>query len=229
MGLTISLVAVVLGLVLLSRRGVQSPGPLLRLPARPPSVDDQRDLVEAIAVFTELLRDSVAAAAGLEQAIAISAEACPTRLQPHVRRLVARLQYGRVDDSLRQFASEIGHPSCDFVVAALLTSVNHQTRDLGSLLTQLSESTREESRLYLRVWVSRARTRTAVRIVSVSLAVFVAGLMLMSPQYLRAYGSPGGVLVLVIVVTGFSTGLLLLDRMSRFAPQVRLVTDRSGE
>jgi len=58
--------------------------------------------------------------------------------------------------------------------------------------------------------------------------VFVAGLMLLSPQYLRAYGSPGGGLVLAIVVTGFSTGLLLLDRMSRFAPQVSLVTDRSG-
>jgi Flp pilus assembly protein TadB len=68
-----------------------------------------------------------------------------------------------------------------------------------------------------------------VRIVSASLAVFVAGLMLMSPQYLRAYGSTGGVLVLAIVVTGFSAGLLLLDRMSRFAPQIRLVTDRSGE
>ena len=39
----------------------------------------------------------------------------------------------------------------------------------------------------------------------------------------------GGALVLAIVFTGFSAGLLLLDRMSRFAPQVRLVTDRSGE
>lgn len=228
MGLSISLVAVALGLVLLFKRGIHAPGPLSRLLSRPPSVDDQRDLVEAVAVFTELLRDSVAAAAGLEQAITISAEACPPRLQPHVRRLVARLQYGRVDDALRQFASEVSHPSCDFVVAALLTSVNHQTRDLGSLLTQLSESTREESRLYLRVWVSRARTRTAVRIVSASLAVFVAGLMLLSPQYLRAYGTPGGGLILAVVITGFSVGLLLLDRMSRFAPQVRLVTDRSG-
>jgi len=66
MGLSISLVTVVLGLVLLSKRDVQAPALLLRLWTRPPSVDDQRDLVEAVAVFTELLRDSVAAAAGLE-------------------------------------------------------------------------------------------------------------------------------------------------------------------
>ncbi len=228
MGLTVSLVSAVLGLAVLANRGVPLRSIVRRLPSRRPSVDDQRELVEAVAVFTELLRDSVASATGLEQAITNSAEACPPRLEPHVRRLVARLQYGRVDDSLRQFASEVDHPSCDFVVAALLMSVSHQTRDLSSLLTQLSESTREEARLYLRVWVSRARTRTAVRIVSVSLAVFVGGLMLMSPQYLRAYGSPGGTVVLAVITTGFSAGLLLLDRMSRFAPQVRLITDRSS-
>jgi Flp pilus assembly protein TadB len=228
MGLIFAVSVAGLGLCLLLGRNVGLRGAISWSLLRRPSVDSQRELVEAVAVFTELLRDSVVAAAGLEQAIQIVADVCPPRLEPHVRRLVARLQYGRIDDSLRQFASEIGHPSCDFVVAALLASVSHQTRDLGSLLTQLSESTREESRLYLRVWVSRARTRTAVRIVSVSLGVFVGGLMLMSPQYLSAYGSPVGAAVLAVVASGFSAGLILLDRMSRFAPQVRLVMDRES-
>jgi hypothetical protein len=52
--------------------------------------------------------------------------------------------------------------------------------------------------------------------------------MLMSPQYLSAYGSPVGAAVLAVVASGFSAGLILLDRMSRFAPQVRLVMDRES-
>lgn len=224
MGLTLSLVLVLTGSVLVGRR-------LLTQHALPwhsarPTVEDQRELVEAVAVFTELLRDSVAAAAGLEQAISITAEACPARLIAHVRRLVARLQYGRLDDALRQFAGEVGHPSCDFVVAALLTSLGNQTRELGSLLSHLSESTREECRLYMRVWVSRARTRTAVRIVSGCLAVFVAGLTLLNPGYLGAYSSPVGMAVLLTVAAGFASGLLLLDRLARFSPAARIITER---
>jgi Flp pilus assembly protein TadB len=185
-------------------------------------------LVEGIAVFAELLRDAVSAAAGLEQALAIAVKACPACLEPQARRLVARLRYGRVDDALRQFSAEVGHPSCDFLVAALLMAVSHQTRDLGSLLGQLSESAREECRLYLRVWVSRARTRTAVRIISVSLVAFVAGLFLLSPGYLQAYRTLNGLVVLGVVAFGFVSGLVMLDRMARFTPPARLITERSG-
>lgn len=227
MGVTLVLltVAVGAGLVVAGARGTN----VSRLPiTRRLGVEDQRELVEGIAVFTELLRDAVSAAAGLEQALSVTVEACPACLEPQARRLVARLQYGRVDDALRQFAAEVGHPSCDFVVAALIMAVTHQTRDLGSLLGQLSESAREECRLYLRVWVSRARTRSAVRIISGSLAVFVAGLMLLSPDYLRAYGSTSGLAVLSLVAAGFVSGLVTMNRMARFTPPPRLIAERGA-
>jgi Flp pilus assembly protein TadB len=227
-GLTVVVLMIITG-VFLVIAGMRGLNPSRVAPARSPRLHDQRELVEGIAVFAELLRDSVSAAAGLEQALAITAEACPACLEPQVRRLVARLQYGRVDDALRQFSAEVGHPSCDFLVAALLMAVSHQTRDLGSLLGQLSESAREECRLYLRVWVSRARTRTAVRIISVSLVAFVAGLFLLSPGYLQAYRTLNGLGVLGVVAFGFVSGLVMLDRMARFTPPARLITERSGK
>ena len=187
---------------------------------------DQRELVEAIATFAELLRDSVSSASGLEQAIRTVADSCPVIIRPAVVRLSAAMRYERTEDALRGFADEVAHPTADFVVAALLSAVQHQTRDLGSLLTQLSDSAREECRLYLRVWVSRARTRSAVRIVAASLGAFVLGLILFSPGYLSPYASLSGVVALAVVVSGFASGLLLLDRMATFSPPPRLITRR---
>ena len=187
---------------------------------------DQRDLIEAIAVFTENLRDTVVSSAGLEQAITSSLDSCPQAIEPAVRRLVADLRYGSLDDALRQFADELSHPASDFVVAALLSSVQNQTRDLSGLLGQLSRSAREECNVYLRVWVSRARTRSAVRIVAMCLFAFTGGLLVLDRAYLLPYASPSGMSVLLAVACGFAYGLWLLDRMARFTPPVRLIRPR---
>ena len=189
---------------------------------------DQRELVEGIATFAELLRDSVSSASGLEQAIRTVADSSPVVIRPAVVRLTAGIRYGRIDDALRAFADELAHPTADFVVAALLAAVQHQTRDLGSLLTQLADSARDECRLYMRVWVSRARTRSAVRIVAASLVVFVTGLLLFSPAYLAPYASKAGIVALGVVAAGFTCGLWLLDRMATVAPPERLISGRTS-
>lgn len=196
------------------------------MPVTKRHLTDQRELVEGIATFAELLRDSVSSSSGLEQAIRTVADACPAAVRPAVVRLTASMRYVRTDDALRQFADDLAHPTSDFVVAALLTATQHQTRDLAGLLTQLSESAREECRLYMRVWVSRARTRSAVRIVGASLAVFVVSLMLFSPGYLAPYASPAGFVALAAVSCGFACGLYLLDRMAAFSPPARLIAGR---
>lgn len=188
---------------------------------------DQRELVEGIATFAELLRDAVSSASGLEQAIRTVADSSPAAIRPAVVRLTATMRYGRTEDALRQFADDLSHPTSDFVVAALLVAVQHQTRDLAGLLTQLSESAREECRLYMRVWVSRARTRSAVRIVGASLAVFASSLLLFSPGYLAPYASVSGMVALAFVGCGFACGLLLLDRMAAQGPPERLISSRS--
>lgn len=187
---------------------------------------DQRELIEAIAVFTENLRDTVVTATGLEQALSTAIESCPGVIEPAVRRLVAGMKYGKVEDALRRFADDLAHPASDFVVAALVSSIQNQTRDLSGLLTQLSASAREECNLCLRIWVTRARTRSAVRIVSGSLLVFVLGLAMFDTQYLAPYASLSGMFVLVLVMGGFGLGLWLLDHMSRVQPAARLVRPR---
>lgn len=187
---------------------------------------DRGELTEAIAVFTEHLRDTVVSATGLEQAIASTLDACPGPIEPAVRRMVAQMQYGGLEDALRRFASDLAHPASDFVAAALLSAVRNQTRDLSGLLTQLSASAREECALHTRIWVSRARTRSAVRIVAGTLVAFVVGLALLDPSYLAPYRTLEGVVVLLAVAAGFACGLFLLEKMARFQQPVRIIRER---
>jgi Flp pilus assembly protein TadB len=183
----------------------------------------QHEFIEAIAVFTEQLRDAIMSSSGLEQAIAVAAETSSELIRPQVNRLVAELRYGRVEESLRSFADDLGHPTSDFVVAALLVAVRNETRDLGALLTQLSDAAREECRLHLRVWVSRARMRSSVRIITSCVVGFVTLLLLFDPLYLAVYATREGIIMGAVVTAGFASGLIALNRMSATQDSRRLL------
>ena len=188
--------------------------------------EDQRALVEAVATWTENLRDTISASSGLEQAIIATENHSPRAIAPAVRRLVASLRYGTLEDGLRRFADDVSHPTCDFVVAALITSAQHQTRDLGQLLGHLSECARSECHLYLRIWVSRARSRTAVRIISGAVGTFIAGLVLFNRNYLAPFLSFEGAVVLAFISASFATALLWLQRIAQISTPARFLSGR---
>jgi Flp pilus assembly protein TadB len=187
------------------------------------AVDDQRALVEAVAVWTENLRDSMTASSGIEQAISDTARHAPSILSEDVNRLVASLRYRRIDEALREFAHALGNPTSDFVIAALILSIGHHTRDFIGLLTHLSDAARAETDLYTRIWVSRARSRTAVRIITGSVASFVVGLVLLNPLYLRPFLTPTGLVVLSGICLSFGCGLVWLRSMTSLDPPPRFL------
>ena len=190
--------------------------------------EDQRVLVEAIASWTESLRDTISASAGLEQAIIATENHCPRAINEPVQRLVASLRYGTLEDALRRFADDIAHPSCDFVVAALVTASTHHSRDVTQLLTHLAECSRSECELYLRIWVSRARTRTSVRIISGTILFFALGLFIFNLNYLRPFFSREGAFVLLAVAMSFACSLYWMSQIARVEVPGRLLAHRVG-
>lgn len=189
---------------------------------------NQRELIEAVATWTEQLRDTIVAAHGLEQAIAVTSDLAPAVIAPAVRRLAAALRYGATDDALRRFADDVNHPTCDFVVAALITAHHHQARELGALLTHLSECAREESRAQLRVWVSRARTRSAVRIIGWVVVLFAGALAVFDPSYLSPFMSSQGLIVLMFDVLIFFAALSMLRKLSSIGQPQRFIARRNA-
>lgn len=181
--------------------------------------------IEAIAVWTELLRDTLAASAGLGQAIVATAELAPRVIRPSVIGLAERMTNGiPIEDALRAFAGELSDPSADIVVCALILASTAQAQRLTDLLGALAASAREEVAMRLRVEASRASSRSSVRTVVVFSLAFAAALMVVARSYLAPFSSFSGQIVLLVVGALYSSGLWLMIRMVRTRPGVRLLS-----
>lgn len=194
-----------------------------------PRVEQRNDqeIVDAIATWTEQIRDTIAGARGLEEAIIATSDQSPKPIRNAVNRLSAFIVYGRLDDGLRRFADEVGHPTADFVVAALSTAHHHQARELGALLSGIAECARDESRMRSRIWVGRARTRTSLRIITLVVVAFVGGLFLFNRSYLLPFASPQGQGVLAVVLVLFAASLGMMHRLARIEAPERFVRKKT--
>jgi tight adherence protein B len=142
---------------------------------------------EAIAAWTEMVRDSMVAASGLEEAIAATGPVAPEPIDPEVRRLVHRLDPHAgvpLPDALAAFGADVHHPSADLVVAALQLAARMEVADLTSLLSRLAEAIRDDARMRIRIDVGRTRIRTAAKVIVVVVAATVVLLAMTNLDYL---------------------------------------------
>ena len=185
--------------------------------------------IEAIATFTEMLRDTISAAAGLEQAILAAEPVAPAPIREHVVLLGARIRRGqRLPAALRAFAAETADPTADLVVAALLLAAEQQARDLAQLLGSLADSARQHAVMRMRVAAGRARVRTAARIIIAVTMLLVVGLLAWSRAFLQPYGTPAGQLMLLVVGGCFAAGFWWLHRISVMDSDPRILTNLAG-
>ncbi len=114
-------------------------------------------------------------------------------------------------------------------MAALVTAAQREARDLVPLLGSLARSTRAEAEMRMRIHASRARLRTAVRVIVGSLGVFAGGLILFNPRYLEPYRTVTGQLVLLLVAAILVGAYVLMQRMARLQSPDRFLTRVGSE
>ena len=171
--------------------------------------------IEAIASWSEMLRDTMAGAAGLEQAITSTAPMAPAPIRREVITLAGRLGRERLATALRAFADDVADPTCDLVVASLTLAAEHQVHRLGELLGTLAQAAREQATMRLRVEAGRARTRTSVKVILGVTATLAFGLALLNHTYLEPYDTALGQLVLLGIGGIFAAAFAWLARMAK--------------
>jgi hypothetical protein len=179
---------------------------------------------EAIASWTEMLRDTMAGAHGLEETLVATAPVAPAAIAPEVARLTGRVGQEPLPQALRALADDLAHPTGDLVVAALTLAASGAVRDLGELLGTLAEAARQEAAMRLRVEATRARLRTAVRMIAACTLGTAASLVVLNPSYVSVYSSSLGQAALALIAAAWGTALWWLARMSEFAAPERFLT-----
>lgn len=185
--------------------------------------------LEALAVWTESLRDTIAGAVGLEQAIIATARAAPDPIAPQLRLLADRLRVRvPLETALRRLADDLDDTSADLIVAALILNSRLRGPGLRQVLTSLSESARAELEMRGRVGAGRAATRRSVQIVVTVTVGFVLLLVLFNPSYVQPYRHPAGQAVLAVVVAFFAAGFFWLRRLSAYDLPARFLPTAGG-
>jgi Flp pilus assembly protein TadB len=180
--------------------------------------------VEALAGWTESLRDTIAGAVGLEQAIPASARAAAPALRPHLASLVDRLRSRTpLPEALQHLADEINDASADIIIAALILNARLRGPGLREVLGALAKSAREEVDMRQRVMAQRASTRRSVQIVIVVSVLFVLGLAIFNRSFVEPYGTAIGQAVLALVCGLFAAGFWWLRKLSKIETPERFL------
>jgi len=193
-------------------------------------VRHERELavVEAVAGFTEMLRDTLSAAAGLNQALSVACRHAPEPLQPAAVTLAERIEARETTtrQALHAFADEIDDPTADLVALALAAASEHPTRDLAGLLTSLAATAREQAAMRTRTAVAQARTRTAIRMITAITVGLALILLIIDRPYLADYDTATGQVVLLWVAGTFALALRWLKSLAVIPVPQRLWTHR---
>jgi len=178
--------------------------------------------VEAIATWAETLRDTMAASAGLQQALRLSAAVAPRPIRTEVRAMVARLQYQSVPQALRRFAGDIRHPLADQVVASIILASQRSAGSLRPILAMTSAAARDSGAMQREVEAARTNSFQQARLaVTISIALMLF-MIAQNRSFLTPFDSFGGQVALFITLGAFFGSMVLLYRMSRPVPPTRI-------
>ena len=175
---------------------------------------------DAIATWADMIRDTMAGAAGLEASLIQTAAVAPIAIRPQLEAFARRLRHQPLDAALDTLAMELDHSSADMVVAALAAAARLEARDLGPLLARLAEAIRGDVRMRSRIEIGRARIRTSARIAVGITAATVVFLYVFARHLLEPYNTVAGQGWLVVVTGVFFGAGVMLHRYSRLeAPE----------
>ncbi len=185
----------------------------------------QLEKIEALAAWTEALRDAATAAAGLEQAIPATVGAAHALLRAPVRELAARLD-GRVPlpEALARFADDVDDPAADMVVATLSLNARQRAGGLERILTSLAESSRTELEMRRKVEHERRALRRQAQRIAFAVIGFIVLQAVFARGWVEPYSTPLGQLVLAILAVIFLGAFLRMRSLSDSESEPRFLT-----
>ena len=180
--------------------------------------------VEALATWTEQLRDVLMAGDQPIGAIQATVSTCPEPVRPQVRALASRL--GRQPEQLvlRQFADELDDPTADLIAAGLLVALTKGGR-AERVLSSLAQQARHQAERRKLLEAEREPARREVWwVTGMMTAQLVGGLVFARSSYLAPYWTLSGQVVLCALLGVFLALIIYVQRLSRFTRPARFLS-----
>ncbi|MGW0778421.1 type II secretion system F family protein [Streptomyces sp. NPDC002835] len=195
--------------------------PWLLSPTSSPAVRISK--LEGLAEWTQRLSDVMRLGFALQQALLSTRKAPPESIGDEVAELADKLRAGwHPREALEEFADQLDDVTADRVCAALALCAVDAGPGLAQALEDMAASVREEVAKRRQIEADRAKSRTAVRWMTlISIGVVLAGFMV--PDYTAPYGTLLGQLVLALLAGAFVLVLLWMRSLAGHKPVARFL------
>ena len=172
---------------------------------------DDRATIEAVAQWLEDLRDVVRRSLVAEDASGVLAD-------PMHRFLLRRRQGRPLPEALAELADDIGHPTADAAVAAIVLVVGGGAGGgrVFDTLDELSMAARDEMRARDEIDRTRRVFQRAMRRLVILTVLFVTGLAIFAGDLLAPYRTVPGQIWLLVPCGLWATCLVMLRRLTRY-------------
>lgn len=180
--------------------------------------------VEALATWTEQLRDVLMAGDQPIGAVQATVSTCPEPVRPQVRALAARLGRQPEQVVLRQFADELDDPTADLIAAGLLVALTKGGR-AERVLSSLAQQARHQAERRKLLEAEREPARREVWWVTGLMTLqLLGGLLFARSSYLAPYRTFTGQVVLGVLLAAFLGLIIYVQRLSRFTRPARFLS-----
>lgn len=180
--------------------------------------------VEALATWTEQLRDVLMAGDQPIGAIQATVSTCPEPVRPQVRALAARLGRQSEQVVLRQFADELDDPTADLIAAGLLVALTKGGR-AERVLSSLAQQARHQAERRKLLEAEREPARREVWwVIGLMTLQLLGGLLFARSSYLAPYRTFTGQVVLGVLLAAFLGLIIYVQRLSRFTRPARFLS-----
>ncbi|MDH4365329.1 MAG: type II secretion system F family protein [Acidimicrobiia bacterium] len=186
------------------------------------------DRTEAIAGWAEQLRDTIAAAAGLQEAVAVTARVAPAPIRPAVADLAAGMRRSSLSGELHRFSARLDDPIGDQVAVALLLAAERRGDDLTRLLDDLADAARADATMRIRTETARAQNCNDAKVVTLVVVAMFGFMLVVNRSYLDAFATWTGQAVLAVIGSLWLAalyGIMVLSQVAR-PPRLLAVEDR---
>ena len=180
-------------------------------------------IAEAVGDAVEQLRDGVRGGLGLEDGLRALARGGPDPLRPALRLAEREMPLAGFEGALRAAGDRVADPVFDTLVLALLTTYHAGGQHLATVLDGLGRSVRQAAQTRREVRARQAEHVLSARIVAALPLVLILVIRTTNPDYLRAFGSPGGQAVLAACLLSVVAGYAAMLRAAALPPERRVL------
>lgn len=171
--------------------------------------------IDAIAAWVESLRDTMAASAGIQEALQSSAKVAPRPIRSEVQALALRLQHEPLGSSLRRFAADMHHPLTDMIVASLVLATARHAGSLQGILAMTAKAARDYAAMWRHIESGRARLYAQSRLAGWVSFIMIFGFILARREFLAPFDGVGGQVALLVIGGAFFGSAVSLYRLTR--------------